>query len=127
MATYTAYLDESGTHHGAKVSLMAGFVGDDRQWRKFEKRSGKLFKRHRVDIFHTIDVRRGDADFARWSVDRKLGFLDEFQHIVNATIQAGVTSVLREDDYAYYSKLEWHKKSRLDSKNAILFRRCLAH
>jgi hypothetical protein len=30
----TAYLDESGTHTGAKVSAMAGFVGDARQWRK---------------------------------------------------------------------------------------------
>ena len=40
----------------AKVSVMAGFVGDDRQWRKFEKRSGKLFKRYRIDIFHAVDV-----------------------------------------------------------------------
>jgi hypothetical protein len=70
MAAYTAYLDESGTHQGATASVMAGFVGDERQWRKFEKRSGKLFKRYRVDIFHTIDVRRGDADFKGWTVDR---------------------------------------------------------
>jgi hypothetical protein len=82
MTTYIAYLDESGTHQGAAVSVMAGFVGDERQWRKFEKRSGKLFKRYRVDIFHTIDVRRGDADFENWTVDRKLEFLDELQHIV---------------------------------------------
>jgi hypothetical protein len=39
MTIFTAYLDESGTHQGTKVSVMAGFVGDERQWRKFEKRS----------------------------------------------------------------------------------------
>jgi hypothetical protein len=60
---FTAYLDESGTHAGAELSAMAGFVGDARQWRKFEKRAGKLFKRFRVDVFHTIDVRRTDKDF----------------------------------------------------------------
>ena len=70
----------------------AGFVGDERQWQKFEKRSGKLFKRNRVGIFHTIGVRRGDEDFAGWKVDRKLEFLDEFQHIVNETLLGGVSS-----------------------------------
>jgi len=60
----TAYLDESGTHAEAELSVMAGFVGDASQWRKFEKRAGKLFKRFRVDVFHTIDVRRTDKDFA---------------------------------------------------------------
>lgn len=127
MTTYTAYLDESGTHQGAKVSVMAGFVGDERQWRKFEKRASKLFGRFRVDIFHSIDVRRGDDDFRGWTVDRKLRFLDEFQHIVNETLLAGVTSVLRDEDYAYYSDLAWPKKSRRDSKYGILFRGCFAH
>jgi hypothetical protein len=31
---FTAYFDESGTHAGAELSAMAGFVGDERQWRK---------------------------------------------------------------------------------------------
>lgn len=59
----TAYLDESGTHAGAKVSAMAGFVGNARQWRKYEKRTASLFKRYGVRVFHAIDVRRGDGDF----------------------------------------------------------------
>jgi hypothetical protein len=41
---FTAYLDESGTHAGAPISAMGGFVGDARQWRKFEKRAAKLFE-----------------------------------------------------------------------------------
>ena len=48
----TSYLDESGTH-GGDVTIMAGFLADARQWRKFEKRTTKLFARFRVDIFHT--------------------------------------------------------------------------
>jgi len=61
---FTAYFDESGTHAGAELTGMAGFLGDRRRWQKFEKRAGKLFKRFRVDVFHTIDVRRSDKDFA---------------------------------------------------------------
>jgi hypothetical protein len=106
---------------------MAGFVGDERQWRKFEKRAGKLFDRYQVDVFHTIDVRRGDADFQGWSVDRKLKFLDELQHIANDTLLSGVTSVIRKGDYEYYSGLSWPTKARRDSKYGIMFRGCIAH
>jgi hypothetical protein len=56
---FTAYFDESGTHAGAELTAMAGFLGDRRQWQKFEKRTDKLFKRFRVDVFHAIDVRPG--------------------------------------------------------------------
>jgi hypothetical protein len=122
----TAYFDESGTHAGAEISAMAGFVGDARQWRKFEKRAGKLFRRFRVDVFHTIDVRRTDKDFEGWKVDRKIEFLDEFQHIINETLESGVASFIRDDDYQYYSRLLWPKKSRRDSKYGILFRACLS-
>jgi hypothetical protein len=117
----TAYFDESGTHAGAELSAMAGFVGDARQWRKFEKRTAKLFKRFRVDLFHTIDVRRSDKDFAGWTVDRKIEFLDEFHHIINDTLESGVAAFIRDDDYKYYSGLYWPKKTRRDSKYTLLF------
>jgi hypothetical protein len=126
VTTFTAYFDESGTHSAAEVSVMAGFVGDARQWRKFEKRAGKLFGRYHVDIFHTIDVRRGDADFQGWTVDRKLKFLDELQHIANDTLLGGVTSVIRKEDYEYYSGLSWPTKTRRDSKYGIIFRGCIS-
>lgn len=105
---------------------MAGFVGDARQWRKFEKRAAKLFKRFRVDVFHTIDVRRTDKDFEGWKVDRKIEFLDEFQHIINETLESGVASFIHDDDYKYYLGLSWPKKTRWDSTYGILFRACLS-
>ena len=101
---FTAYLDESDTHAGAPISAMGGFVGDARQW-TFEKRVGKLFKRFRVDVFHAIDVRRGHKDFKGWKVDRKFEFHDEFQHIINETLESGVVAFIRDDDYKYYLAL----------------------
>jgi hypothetical protein len=53
----TSYLDESGTH-GGDVTIMAGFLADARQWRKFEKRTTKLrtlprryFSHHRREAY----------------------------------------------------------------------------
>lgn len=122
----TAYFDESGTHEGSGLAGMAGFVGDARQWRKFEKRAGRLFKRFGVDVFHTIDVRRTDKDFEGWKVDQKIEFLDEFQHIINETLESGVAAFISDDDYKYFSNLEWPRKARKDSKYTVLFRACLA-
>ena len=122
----TAYFDESGTHGGSDLSVMAGFIGDARQWRKFEKRTSKLFKRFKVDIFHTIDVKRTDKDFDGWKVDRKIEFLDEFHHIINETLERGFASILGNDDYDYYSSLSWPKKTRKDSRYGLLFRASLS-
>ncbi|MFZ1920859.1 MAG: DUF3800 domain-containing protein [Xanthobacteraceae bacterium] len=121
----TSYLDESGTH-GGDVTVMAGFLADARQWRKFEKRTNKLFARFRVDIFHTIDVKRTDKDFDGWTVDRKIEFLDEFHHIINETTELGYAAILLEKDYRYYLSLPWPKKARKDSRYTLLFRACMA-
>jgi hypothetical protein len=121
----TSYLDESGTH-GGDVTIVAGFLADARQWRKFEKRTKKLFARFHVDIFHTIDVKRTDKDFEGWSVDRKIEFLDEFHHIINETTELGYAAILLEKDYQYYLSLPWPQKARKDTRYALLFRACMA-
>jgi hypothetical protein len=121
-----AYFDESGTHCDSDVAAMAGFVGNKRQWAKFGKRVGKLFTRYKVTNFHTIDVRRTKADFKGWKIDRKIEFLDEFQHVINETLLGGVAAFIRREDYAYYCGLTWPKGTRKDSEYGILFRACLS-
>jgi hypothetical protein len=122
----TAYFDESGTHRDSKMSAMAAYLADARQWRKFEKRTKKLFGRFKVNTFHMIDVKRGDGDFANWTVDRKIEFLDEFQFIINETLESGVAAFLSAEDYRYYCNLEWPRKARKDSQYCISFRACMA-
>jgi len=123
----TGYFDESGTHSDSVVTALAGYVADARQWRKYEKRAAKLFQRFNVNVFHAVDVKRGDKDFKGWTVDKKIEFLDEFQHIINDTLEFGVAAFVRNEDYSYYRSLEWPRKARADSKYTILFRACIAH
>ncbi len=123
----TAYFDESGVHAGSPVSVMAGFIGDARQWRKFEKRAAKLFNRYRVDIFYAIDIKRSDKDFKDWTVDKKIVFWDEFSHITNETLEAGFSAVLRDDEYhQFYADRQRPAKVLKDLKYGILFRAALS-
>ena len=121
----SAYFDESGTH-GGKVALMAGYAANKRQWKKFDKRVGKLFHRFGVRIFHGINWLRGENDFKNWPIDRKIEFLDEFQHIASDTLTFGVVTVLSYEDYKWYCDLPWPKQVRKDAMYTLLFRGCVA-
>ena len=77
-------------------------------------RVGKLFTRYKVTNFHTIDVRRTKAGFKGWKIDRKIEFLDEFQHVINETLLGGVAAFIGREDYAYYCGLTWPKGTRKD-------------
>jgi hypothetical protein len=55
-------------------------------------------------------------------VDRKIEFHDEFQHIINETLESGAVAFIRDDDYKYYLALHWPKKTRWDSKYTLMFR-----
>jgi hypothetical protein len=103
------------------------YVANARQGRKYEKRTAKPFKRFGVKVYHAIDVRYGYKDFEGWTVDRKIDFFDEFQHILNETLVGAVASFIRDEDYKYYQALNWPNRTRPDSKNTLMFRGCLAH
>jgi hypothetical protein len=123
----TAYIDESGTHEPSPASVMAGYLAEARQWRKFEKRAAKCLSRYRVNICHAIDLKRGDNDFRGWSVDKKLAFIDDLQHIMNETLECGHLVVLKSDDYdIFYGNRERPKKVIRDTKYGVLFRSIVA-
>src|SRR5262249_2652340 len=103
---------------------MAGFFWDPPKGEKVGRGAWQTFYRFHVGLFTTLAVRGSDKNFLGWSVDRKVEFLDEFQHVINETLESGVAAFLRHEDYRYYYGLNWPKKARRDSKYAILFRAC---
>jgi hypothetical protein len=123
----TAYFDESGTHKGAPLAAMAGYFGDEQQWQEFDARLRKLFGEFGIRTFHLVDLRHSKEDFAGWTIDRKIQFTDELQHIANETLEGGVTAFLREETYQkHYWSLDWPRKAQRDTKYSILFRACVA-
>jgi hypothetical protein len=124
----TAYMDESGTHGPSPVSVMAACVGEVRQWRKFEKRVGKLFRRYGVTVYHSIDLKRGDGDFRGWSVDKKIEFLDELAHIKNETLAFSCAVHMKKSDYvSFYANKDRPKRVIRDTQYGVLFRAALAY
>jgi hypothetical protein len=105
---------------------MAGYLADEQQWQGFNARVADLFARFGVQQFHLVDLRNSDGDFAGWSVDRKIEFTDELQHIANKSLESGVTAFLSERNYReHYCALNWPRRARRDTKYCILFRACM--
>ena len=122
----TAYMDESGTH-GSKTMLMAAFAGDITQWRKFEKKASALLNKYGVNVFHAKKWRDGDGDFAGWSVDKKINFLDRFGEIANRHLLVGCHAVLKMDDYReYYLKDLDKPREPINTPYGVCFRGVLS-
>lgn len=55
IAVIEAYLDESGTHEGASLVVVAGWVGDRKAWKSFTKEWRGVLQRAGVEYFHAND------------------------------------------------------------------------
>lgn len=52
IAVLEAYLDESGTHKGAEILCVAGYVGNRKEWFAFEKGWQKQLNKSGIACFH---------------------------------------------------------------------------
>jgi hypothetical protein len=121
-----AFFDESGTHGGAIITAVAGYIADSEQWKNYKKRTSELFVDYNVSLFHAIDIKNGRYDYKGWTVDKKIQFLDEFQHIINEELAFGISACISNADYQYHLNRKWPSKIRRESKYTILFRACMA-
>lgn len=69
-----AHIDESGTHDGSRLTVMAGWIGRAEKWREFDERWIALLQRPRprrgsVSHIHGKDLRQGTKQFRGWPVE----------------------------------------------------------
>jgi len=75
-----AYMDDSGSHAGSPVSVIAGYFGGVRRWLEFEHRWKSALDREGILEFHARRFRARDADRNRvgdyrgWDNDRANAF-----------------------------------------------------
>ena len=122
----TAYLDESGTHDGSPVTVMAGMLANARQWEAFERDFRLIKARHRFQIFHTKKFKKKDGDFAGWTDGQCLALMSELAPLTATAFTEGVSVTLDNTDYeAEFRAGEKPRRMRLDSRYGFCFRNCL--
>jgi uncharacterized protein DUF3800 len=124
----TAYLDEGGTHGGSPATVMAGVLGNVRQWERFQDQFDRIKRRHGFKILHMKKFLKRDGDFKGWSPERCVALVEDIVVSTEGTYSDGVVMVLNNADYERdYLQGERPRKLRLDSKYGLCFRHCLYH
>ena len=94
----TAYLDESGTH-GAATMTLAAVAGDARNWATYDRLVPAVFADYGVKTFHAQDWKHSQGEFKGMSPDRRAEFLDRFGEAINQSVAFGCCAVLNMAAY----------------------------
>jgi len=93
-----AYCDESGTHQGAKVLLVSGYIGTSETWDSVEARFKKADK-HAGVAFHAVDCATGGKAYRGMDKDKRLRITKKMVKIINDHDIFGVTYGAWLDEY----------------------------
>jgi hypothetical protein len=95
----TVYLDDSGTHSGAEVTVVAGFVSTKLLWDGFRKEWARALRKERIDIFRMSDLENRRGEFDGWSRERTEAFRRTLFDIIHRKTLAPIGSALINADW----------------------------
>jgi hypothetical protein len=105
----TAYFDESGTHEGSPVSVVAGYLATIHQWRVFETRWQKMLKGAKVNVFHMVDLEHSWGEFQGWSEEQRRKLIREATRIIRDQTEMGVGLATFVQDFNVTMTLPFQK------------------
>lgn len=123
----TVYIDESGTHDGSPVLIMAGWVGKLGQWAGFDPKWNKLLKQSKLTFFHSKEMRHSENEFRGWHPLDKSAFTQRAANIALKNLEFGFTITLSKEAFRdLYVNDNRPKKIPLDTQYGLCFRYLLS-
>jgi hypothetical protein len=117
LATFTGYLDESGTHEGSPVTVVAGYASSVRHWQEFEAEWPGVLTRHGLTVLHTKEING-------WRRDRRAPLVGDVLQLLGKNALFGTAAIVYEADYReVYPRGE--RVSFSDTKYGLCFRMCM--
>jgi hypothetical protein len=98
IAMIRAYVDESGTHKGSPLLVVAAYIGTSRVWESVEKRFKKA-DRHSGVPFHAVDCATGGKDFKHMDAPKRNRLTKKMIKIVCDHNITGMVEGAWTDDY----------------------------
>lgn len=122
----TSYFDESGTHDGSPVTIMAGILATAGQWDRFQKELNRIKHKYGFKIFHSKDFKSRSGEFKGWSREKCLALLTELVDISSKSFMQSTVFTLNNAEFEReYKSGDNPRKLRLDTKYGLAFRYCL--
>lgn len=102
MSLLTFYGDESGTDAHTRVTAVAGYLGQDKEWRRFEREWLTVLKKYGVLLMHRSDLETWHGEFTQergWNPQRRIEILSELQPIIKSCTKVAVGTAIIKDDW----------------------------
>jgi hypothetical protein len=97
-----AYADESGTHAGSGLTVMAGWVAYAERWHELEQKWRTMLVRNGLPFIHAIDLKQGKGQFKdkrKWPEPRRTALGGEASQLVVDHALFSLSVILRDRDY----------------------------
>lgn len=122
-----AYLDDSGTHDGSPLCVIAGYFGSERHWNSFDKKWRKVIDSQGIEEFHANRFwsHIGGAnvsEYRGWERGRCNTFLRELLNVIGeshrifpvcCTVVMDEWRVLSKDERAYLTGASFDAAGRI--------------
>jgi hypothetical protein len=76
------FFDESGTHDGARVLALGGWVGTEEDWEDFQTHWDAALAKHGVSAFHFSKCENGRGEFEGWSSSKKARLTEDLIRVI---------------------------------------------
>ena len=121
------YIDESGTHAGSPLTVMAGYISSPERWNAFEAEWESFLKTQRIDHLHSKELYHGQKYFRNLPWERRAEIGDQATAIINRHAMLGFVVVLDNKDYQeIFKDAASPRNVSLDSKYGVCFRLALS-
>ena len=99
MFVLTIYCDDSGTDHRNRAAVVAGYIGQVRQWEKLEKEWRNLLRDFGVSRMRRADLEAFKGEFKDWDKDRRIRFLKSAHLLIREYTKIPIGSAVIKEDF----------------------------
>src|SRR6516165_794872 len=121
-----AYYDESGSHDGSHLNVLAGFAARPQQWEAFEREWMKILRKHRITHVRAKHLFHRQRQHKGWKDKQITELWADLMYVIQEREMFASKTYLFEEDYKlFYVSDGQARRERLDSRYALCFRSLL--
>ncbi len=99
MPDFVGYFDDSGTHKGAGIVVVAGAVATAERWEQLSREWQRTIRPWRVLQFHATDFVTGKGEYRGWTEDTKSARLMALVKLIRKHVRVLIGNAVMEADF----------------------------
>ena len=126
MSKLLGFFDESGTHLGSPVLVVAGYVATPEKWLAFDSQWKEVLDSEGLPYFHMNAYENRKGLYADWDSRKRVEFLKRLMSIIHSTDHAGFMGAVEMEPYERLTRLNPEYAQSIPKPHVIASTGCVA-